>query len=206
MARLSRIARALAGLLDPLTAGARALILRLVARFGWRAVLLGAAVAVYSGARYQTWIPWGIAAFCAAAWMHAPGPDEQEAGEELPVETPLDPLPDILWELIGEAPGVHLPSIVDHLHKTGLDTACDRADVRAALTRRGIPIRGSVRDADGRVNQGVHRADLKAWEQARSPACATPLPKGRSNAATTALTSDVAEAPTAVATPPTPAD
>lgn len=128
-----------------------------------------------------------------------------EAVEEPAAAAPVDPLPGILWQLIGEAPGVHLPSIVRHLHQTGLDRACDRAAVRAALGRRGIPIRPSVREADGRVNQGVHRVDLEAWEEDPSPAAAEAGPKTRSSAATTALTSDVAGAATGVATPPTPA-
>lgn len=119
-------------------------------------------------------------------------------------EAPADPLPRILWDLIGEAPGVHLPSIVRHLHQTGLDRACDRAAVRAALGRRGITIRPSVREADGRVNQGVHRDDLKAWEEARSPAPTAVGPKARSYSATEALTSDVAAPATGVATPSTP--
>lgn len=135
------------------------------------------------------------------ARAEAPAEDAEPAAREAPV----DPLPGILWDLIGEAPGVHLPSIVRHLHQTGLDRACDRAAVRAALGRRGIPIRPSVREADGRVNQGVHRDDLKGWEEALSQARAEAEPRARSYPATTALTSDVADPATAVATPSTPA-
>lgn len=131
----------------------------------------------------------------------APAEDAEPAAREAPV----DPLPGILWALIGEAPGVHLPSIVRHLHQTGLDRACDRAAVRAALGRRGIPLRPSVREADGRVNQGVHRDDLKGWEEALSRAPIEAGPKTRSYPATTALTSDVAAPATGIATPSTPA-
>lgn len=132
-----------------------------------------------------------------------PGDDEPEAGEEQPAEAFVDPLPGILWELIGQAPGVHLKSVVTHLHETGLDAACDKAAVKAALDRRGIPTRGSVREADGRVNEGVHRADLKGWQDAHSPTAPAGCPKTRSEPVATALTSDVATEATAVATPPT---
>ncbi len=202
---ISRLARTLAGLVDPLAAGMRVLLLRLVARFGWKAVLIGAAVLVYAAARYRTWIWAGVAVLCAAAWAHAPGPVEelpdeaddepQDEGEEPPTEAPVDPLPALLWELIGEAPGVHLKTVVAHLHQTGLDTACDRAAVRAALGRREIPVRGSVRGADGRVNEGVHRADLKAWEEARSPTAPMDTPETRSSFVATALTSEKEPSP-----------
>ncbi|MFG3085112.1 hypothetical protein [Streptomyces parvulus] len=201
--------RAALPLLGSLGAGSRALLLRLVDRFGWKVVFAAGVVAVYAVARYRAAFVWLLAAWCAAAWMHAPGQDAQpaeEAGEQPPAEAPVDPLPGILWDLIGEAPGVHVKRIVEHLHETGGDPACQPADVRAALGRREIPLRASVRDAAGRVNQGVHRDDLEAWEKALSPAGPAALSKTRSNPATTPLTSDVAEAATAVATPPTPAD
>ncbi|MBA4865934.1 hypothetical protein H1V43_32235 [Streptomyces sp. PSKA54] len=206
MRRLADRVRAALALLGPLGTGTRALLLRLIGQFGWKTVGAGAAVAVYTALRYRTWIAWMIAAWCVAAWMHAPDETAEPEGEQPPAEAPMDPLPDILWELIGDAPGVHLKTVVEHLHESGLDTTCDRAAVRAALGRRGIPVRGSVREADQRVNQGVHRADLKAWEEARSPAAVEASPKTRSNPATTPVTCDVAEPATAVATPPTPAD
>lgn len=201
--------RTLLPLLGSLGAGSRILLLRLAARLGWKGTLAVLVVAGYSVVRYRPAFAWLLAAWCVAAWMHAPNRQEQpteEAGEQPPVEAPADPLPGILWDLIGEAPGVHVKAIAEHLHETGQDPACQPADVRAALGRRGIPLRGSVRDAAGRVNQGVHRADLDAWEQALSPTGTAPLSKTRSNAATTPLTSGVADAATAVATSPTPAD
>ncbi|WP_405925434.1 hypothetical protein [Streptomyces sp. NBC_00035] len=124
-----------------------------------------------------------------------------ETAEEPAAGTFIDPLPGILWELIGEAPGVHLKTVVTHLHQSGLDTACDKAAVRAALTRRGITVKGSVRGADNRVNEGVHRADLQAWEEARSPAATANAPEARSGSVATALTSDVAKPTTPAATP-----
>lgn len=202
--------RQLLALLEPLAAGSRVLLLKSVERFGWQVTGAGVAVAVYAAARYRTWIVWMLLAWCAAAWMHAPTRNEEkpadEAGEQPPAEAPNDPFPGMVWDLIGDAPGVHLKRVVEWLHDTGLDTACTTADVRAGLGRRHIPVRASVRDADGRVNQGVHRDDLHAWFEARSPAPSVPLSKPRSNTATTPVTSDVADPATGVATPPTPAE
>ncbi len=204
-----RVRAVLDHLLVPLGAGSRALMLRLLTRFGWWPVACGVAVTAYAVNRYKTWIVWMLLAWCAAAWAHAPNvPEEEpeqlvEEGEERPAEPAPDPLTGILWELIGDAPGVHLKTVVAHLHETGLDTACDRGAVRAALDRRGITVKGSVREADDRVNEGVHRDDLRAWEEARSPAPPGALSKMRSNPVATALTSDVAEPATAVATPAT---
>ena len=205
MGRLTELLRAL---LVPLGPGARALVLRLLGRFGWKAVAVGAAVVVYAAARYRTWIPWLLVVFAAAAWMHAPDP-ASDAAEDQPEEAgeqPLDPLPWLLWRLIGDAPGVHVKTLTEHLQNAAPGETLDRATVRAKLGALGIPVRASVRDAAGRVNEGVHRDDLKAWEQARSPAPPVPLSKTRSGPVATALTSDVADPATGVATPPTPAE
>lgn len=169
----------------------------------------GVVVAGYAAVRYP--VPAGTleaVGWCVAAWMHAPAPEPEEepleqAGEQ-PAPPPADPLPGLLWDLIGDAPGVHLKTVVEHLHETGLDTDCDRAAVRAALTRRGIAFKGSVREADNRVNEGVHRDDLQAWEEARSPTPPAVLSKTRSDPVATALTCDVANPATPIATPPTP--
>ena len=209
VARLADRVRAVLALLGPLGAGSRALLLRLVGRFGWKTVFAVGAITVFALFRYRTAIAWVLGVWCAAAWMHAPAGDEtevEEAGEKEAPTPPEDPFPRMVWDLIGDAPGVHLKRVVEWLHETGLDTACTTADVKAGLTRRQIPMRASVRDAAGKVNQGVHRDDLKAWLDARSPTEPAPLPKARSNAATTALTSDVAAAPTDVATPATPTE
>jgi hypothetical protein len=207
--RIADQVRALLPLLGQIGTGSRALLLRLIGRFGWRAVLVGAAVVVFAVVRYRHVCGWLLAAWCAAAWMHAPGPDEEqpaEAGEKAAPAAPEDPFPGMVRDLIGDAPGVHIKTVVAWLHETGLDPVCTAADVTAGLTRRQIPIRASVRDADGRVNKGVHRDDLEEWLEVRSPASPATLFKGRSNPVATALTSGVADAARAVATPPTPAD
>lgn len=205
--------RALLALAGPLREGFRLLLLRLVARFGWKTVLIGAAVLLYAANRYRTWIPYGLAVACAAAWMHVPDKAETRAGEstadtakEEPEETPVDPLPGLLWKLIGEAPGTHVKTLTEHLNAAAPQAGFDRPAVRAALAARRIPIRPSVRDVAGRVNEGVHRDDLEAWEKALSPAEPKALPEGRSEPVATAVTCDVAEVPTGVATAATPSD
>ncbi|MGW2209927.1 hypothetical protein [Streptomyces sp. NPDC001781] len=208
--RIADLVRAVLSLLGPLGAGSHVLLTRLISRFGWKTVGGVAAVAVYAVFRYQVALVWLLLAWGVAAWMHAPDSeteeDDQEAGEQPPVKAPNDPFPGMVWDLIGDAPGVHIKRVVEWLHETGLDEVCTAADVTAGLERRGIPIRASVRDAGGRVNRGVHRADLAAWLETHSPAAAVPLSKACSDPATTAATCDVATAPTDVATPAAPAD
>src|SRR5690606_32576608 len=147
VARLADKVRAVLALLGPLGAGSQALLLRLLARFGRAWVFGGVAITVFALVRYRTAIAWVLAVWCAAAWMHAPGPareDTADAGEQQAPEAPEDPFPGMVWDLIGDAPGVHIKRIVEWLHDTGLDPACTPADVTAGLTRRGIPIRASV--------------------------------------------------------------
>lgn len=153
--------------------------------------------------------------YCVAAWRAGapPKPQPQEQGEDDDAEdseqpepeAPADPLPDILDDLIGDRRGVHLRTIVQHLHDSRLDTTCKRADVRAALERRGIPIRPSVKVA-GRVNEGVHREDLTAWITATLGASASTGPEEAATPATTGVTSNNYPGATAPTTPSTGAE
>lgn len=84
-----------------------------------------------------------------------------------------DPLPPLVYRLIGDAPGVHRKTITAVLAKAAEKEGTEpptEAQVEAALTARGIPLRPSVRDTRGRVNRGVHREDLEAWARTPSPA------------------------------------
>jgi len=126
-------------------------------------------------------------------------PDEGEL--EPANEAPADPLVAVMWRLIADAPGVHVKTLAERLQKAAPDETVDRAAVRAKLAARGIPTKPSVRDVRGRVNEGVHRADLKAWEEALPAPSPVPSPEARSEPVATAVTCDVADAPTPVATP-----
>lgn len=133
-----------------------------------------------------------------AARIEKRSPEEdQEAGEERPGE----PLAAVLWQLIGDAPGTHLKTLAEHLQAAAPEQPVDRAAVRAKLGALGIPVRASVRDAAGRVNEGVHRGDLQAWAEALSPTGPGTPPGPRSGPVATPVTCDVADAPTDVATP-----
>lgn len=73
--------------------------------------------------------------------------------------------------------------------------------MRAKLGALNIPVRASVRDAAGRVNEGVHRDDLEAWEEAPSPTGTGAPSDARSDPCSDAVTSDVAARRAGVAMP-----
>lgn len=94
-------------------------------------------------------------------------PDDEPA--QTHNEPPADPLPTLIWTLIGEAPGVHRKTLAEVLAEAAAregQQPPSEAHVEAALEALGIPLRPSVRDARGKVNRGVHRADLEAWQRA----------------------------------------
>lgn len=172
---ISRLARTIAALVDPLAAGTRALLLRLVGRFGWKAVLIGAAILVYAAARYRTWIWAGVAVLCAAAWAHAPGPVEEleeegseepeEEGEEPPAATPEEVYQATLeWILqqTGDRQGVHLRDLLTHAQEHGMFDGLDVTDLRTHLEGYGFPVRDRVRVRGLGVTVGIHRDDIKA--------------------------------------------
>jgi hypothetical protein len=101
--------------------------------------------------------------------------EEPVEADEIPT---VDPLVIVLWQLLGDAPGTHLKTVAAHLNATAPEQPVDRAAVRAKLAALQVPVRASVRDAAGRVNEGVHRADLLAWHEALPPT-ASPAPDQR---------------------------
>ncbi|MEW2567658.1 hypothetical protein [Streptomyces sp. NPDC047070] len=108
-----------------------------------------------------------------------PGKADATSPEEAPVGPPADPLVDLLWKLIADAPGVHLKTLTDTLARASEKAgrpAPDRAAVKASLKARNIPVRPSVRDTRGKVNKGVHREDLQAWQNTPPPP-RTPAPE-----------------------------
>lgn len=135
----------------------------------------------------------------ASGWLERRGAPV-EADEETEEEVLVDPLAAVLWHLIADAPGTHLKTLTERLQKEAQEPL-DRATVRAKLGSLGIPVRGSVRDAAGKVNEGVHREDLKQWIEALPPAAPGAPPGARSDPVATPVTCDVADAPTPVATP-----
>lgn len=200
-------------LLTGLTGPSRWLAAHLGVNAAWGVHVLAVwAVAFYGG---------GIAAGVTLAWLAAvllfvprehlerladriEKPDtreDQKAGEGPPPEPLCEPLAVVLWQLIGDAPGAHLKTVAEHLQAAAPEQPVDRAAVRAKLGALGIPVRPSVRDAAGRVNEGVHRADLQAWEEALSPTGAGTPPEARSGPVATPVTCDVGKESTTVGAP-----
>lgn len=171
---------------------------------------------VWAAGFYGGWIAAGVIAAWVAAILlfmprdakdraaaaierrYAPGPGASPAQAE---ETPVDPLVTVMWTLIGDAPGVHVKTLAEHLQAMVPDQLVARAAVRAKLAALNIPVRGSVRDAAGRVNEGVHRVDLEAWEKALPGPSPDAAPGPVGSPVATPVTCDVADVPTPVATP-----
>ncbi|MFJ9128925.1 hypothetical protein ACIRJS_32970 [Streptomyces sp. NPDC102340] len=89
----------------------------------------------------------------------------KRADAEAVEEPPIEPLLGLLQHLIGDARGVHLKTLLEHLEKGAAEAGQEppsRADVEAKLAALRVPLRPSVRNAAGRVNRGVYRADLEA--------------------------------------------
>ncbi|MFJ1650086.1 hypothetical protein ACIOC2_01460 [Streptomyces sp. NPDC088337] len=149
------------------------------------------AVALWAAAHYSLWVTWTVIIALAVAIVtfmpapsidrivdrlehrHAPTAKEPgtPAGKEEP-EPPADPLTALLWQLIGDAPGVHRKTLTKVLAEAATKEgrpAPSQADVDAALEARRIPLRRSVRDTRKKVNKGVHRDDLTTALQTPPP-------------------------------------
>ncbi|WP_432164880.1 hypothetical protein [Streptomyces sp. bgisy031] len=155
--------RMLLDLLARLGPGSRVLLLRLVARFGWKATGAVLAAAVYAAPRYRQWIVWVLLGWCAAAWSHAPSDesagDHVEDPSEVVEEDPAEPDPadvaDVVRDVIGTGRGALLTALRGPLG------AADTRAVRECLNGADIPVRPGVRTADGN-GPGVHRDDVPA--------------------------------------------
>lgn len=157
--RIADRVRALLEVLARLGPGSRALVLRLAARFGWGYVLGAFAVACYSAARYPQYIAWGLVAWCALAWAHAPDEEPDEDGDPAADEGPNRPDPadvaDVVRDVIGTGKGALLTALTGPLGEP------DTKAVRTVLTAAHIRIRPGVRTAAGN-GPGVHRDDVPA--------------------------------------------
>ncbi|WP_128381252.1 hypothetical protein [Streptomyces cavernae] len=169
---------------------------------GWTYTVHG--VALWAACYYDAWVAFGVAGtFVLVTVLFTPrepfdrladriearvearatGPDESaedyldESAEEGAEEPPADPLLELMWRLIGEAPGVHLKTLREVLAESSAKEGQrppSKTDVEAALEARGIPLRPSVRDVRDKVNKGVHRGDLDEWQKALSQPETTP--------------------------------
>ncbi|MFF7879128.1 hypothetical protein ACFZDM_33445 [Streptomyces californicus] len=168
-----------------LTHGQRLLLRRLAARAaawvraGRRddldgiAAILGCVVrlAVLVAGTYGAWLLirrwpaalWALVPLWCWAAVRAIPTDPQPAAEEPPTaeETAAhrEQLLDLIRTLIGDRPGVHLSTLLDHLQKHGQAEGWEVGDLRDRLAALQVPVRRSVKVA-GKVANGVHRDDL----------------------------------------------
>ncbi|MFI0236345.1 hypothetical protein [Streptomyces sp. NPDC016845] len=175
--RLADRVRALLEVLARLGPGSHALVLRLVEKAGWGYVLGGCAVALYSAARYPQYVAWGVVAWCALAWAHAPEekdeeqpaegePDAAEEAPPAPAPAPAErpPVtPTALLEAVRDigTPHAQLKPLADHLRTT-------TEAVRTAAAGAGWPVK------DVRMQGRSASAGLRGDEA--PPSLTTPPP------------------------------
>lgn len=85
-------------------------------------------------------------------------PDEGPAPADVTAEQ-REQLHALIRDLIGDHPGVHLSTLLEHLQKHGQGEGWTVALLRTRLPLLGVPVRRSVKVAR-RVAYGVHRDDL----------------------------------------------
>ncbi|MEV6504814.1 hypothetical protein AB0M61_01665 [Streptomyces sp. NPDC051642] len=188
----------------------------MTARFGITTSWTVHVVAAWAFFYYGAWVAAGIAAgwslavlafvprehldrvTAAVERLHMRRPGTAPNGGDEPL---VDPVVTLLWKLIGDAPGTHLKTLTAHLQEAAPEQPLNKAAVRAHLLALQIPVKPSVRDAAGRVNEGVHRDDLKAWQQALPSTVSGTPSEARSSPVATAVTCDVGKRRTVVATP-----
>ncbi|MEU3945442.1 hypothetical protein [Streptomyces sp. NPDC029526] len=142
---------------------------------GWRAALgilvrlALLALGAYLLARLVRALPalmWLLTTWWTAAAWRAGRPTTSEA-EEAPEETPAAPAPaldptavrTLLLEVMGDAPAVHLRTVLAHLQERGQWEGRKVGDLRAALEALEIPHDRRVKVA-GVPTWGVRRRDL----------------------------------------------
>lgn len=150
------------------------------ARIGVQWTYGGHVLALWAVAYYGRWVAVGVMAVLSVgigSFIPRPTADRlaalvedrqrptSETEPETAVEAPVEPLLGLLQHLIGDAPGVHFKTLMEHLAKGAAEAGQDppsRAEVEARLTALRVPLRASVRNTEGRVNRGVHRDALTA--------------------------------------------
>ncbi|MFF3460994.1 hypothetical protein [Streptomyces sp. NPDC002619] len=157
---MRRATTALLALLTPLGPGARALLLRLLNRFGWKPVLAGAALLVYACARYRTWLVWILIAVAVLSWMHAPEPADHEP--KTAAGGPQVDLARWLLDTIGDRPGIHLRDLYPAMRELPGQEGRSDGELRAALRTLGVPVHRSLRIGRIAGRSGVRRGDVEA--------------------------------------------
>lgn len=138
-----------------------------------RAVLLAAGA-------YGAW--WAIRRWPAVLWLLVPlwcwaairaiPKTTAEAPEEEPptaedTTAQREQLLALIRTLIGDRPGVHLSTLLDHLQQHGQAEGWEVGDLKDRLAALQVPVRKSVKVAR-RVAYGVHRDDLPTTSPAEA--------------------------------------
>jgi hypothetical protein len=150
---------------------------------GWRAaldpllrlVLLGAlAYAVWVVVRAVPWLLWLLAGWwLRAAWKAGKAPSPEAPEEATPVPD-VEAVRRLLLDVMGDAPAVHLRTVLAHLQEHGQWEGRKVADLRVHLERLDIPVDRGVKV--GRTpTWGVRRRDLEAPSPVE-PVEASPAP------------------------------
>lgn len=150
---------------------------------GWQAALgswlrLAALAAVgyttFRACRAWPGLLWGAAGCWVLLAWRAGAPAVREPLDEEPPAA--DPIRALLWQLIGDAPGVHLNTVLAHLQEHGHHPSWKVADLRRHLERHGIPVDPKLK-LSGIPTRGVRRDALgtppPTADRAASPSAST---------------------------------
>jgi len=161
----------------------------LAARFGMSTAWGVHVVAVWAVAYYRGWIAAGVLmAWLLAVLTFVPRehldrwsgriekrdtPPPAEAPQPAVGDGGRDRIIALLYHLLGDAPGLHLRTVLAYLQEHGQWEGREVADLRQHLEALGIPVRPKVK-VGGTPTRGVLKADLDALsptaETAESPA------------------------------------
>lgn len=101
---------------------------------------------------------WLLAAWRTGRTPTADAADEPE--EETPAAPDIEAVRALLLEAMGDAPAVHLSTVLTHLRQKGQGEGWTVADLRARLEALGIPVHPKVKAAGKGPTRGVRRVDL----------------------------------------------
>ncbi|WP_416975645.1 hypothetical protein [Streptomyces sp. 4F14] len=175
---MSRLARPAARLAAGSAALARSLGVRAAAWVargrrhdltGWRAALgCWARLALLTLGGYLLWrlvraVP-GVMWLLTGAWMVTAWRAGRPPAEETPANTPQQPgeaVRALLLDLLGDAPAIHLRTVLAYLQEQGQWEGRTVGDLRAHLEALGIPVHPKVKAPGSKApTRGVRRADL----------------------------------------------
>ncbi|MFJ8163827.1 hypothetical protein ACIRBY_23270 [Streptomyces sp. NPDC096136] len=140
----------------------RASLLALPALLAWRIVRAAPGLLWLA-------VPW----WCWVIWRAAPQPSP-EAAEEVAIRDPAEDMRGLLRELIGDAAGVHLSTVLAYLQERGHHPTWKVSDLRRRVEALGIPVDPKLKLA-GTPTRGVRREAVSTTPRPTTPG-ASPVP------------------------------